>query len=425
MRSGASDFVSKGRLHRLAPVIERELRESAQRAEQRRIARALEESQQQLRQAQKLEAIGRLAGGIAHDFNNLLTAIIGYADIVLSSVPRDHPIHPDVTEIRQAGAKAAELTRQLLAFSRRRVVDASVIDLNSVVEEAVRLLKRVIGQDVVLRAACACDLWFVKLDPTQATQVLMNLALNARDAMPAGGTLDIATENVRIAGSDLRNQPPRAGDYVRVTVRDSGEGIPPDLLSRIFEPFFTTKEPGRGTGLGLPMVYGIVQQSDGYVFVDSEVGVGTQFTLYFPRTVQRPVSVAPAALPRDRQGSETLLLVEDEPSLRELSSRVLRQAGYQVLTCGSPQEALDMARHHRGQIDLLLTDIVMPGRSGPALATELQRDRPSLRVMFVSGFTGESRDSLERFGPAEVIAKPFTPAALVDRVRSALVKTAR
>jgi signal transduction histidine kinase len=425
MRSGASDFVSKTRLHRLAPVIERELRESAKRAEQRRTAQALEESQQQLRQAQKLEAIGRLAGGIAHDFNNLLTAIIGYADIVLSTVPRDHPIHADVSEIRQAGARAAELTRQLLAFSRQRVVDASVIDLNNVVEEAVRLLKRVIGQDIVLRADCASDLWFVKLDPTQATQVLMNLALNARDAMPAGGSLDIATGNVRITGSNRPNQPARAGDYVRVTVRDSGEGMSAEVMSRIFEPFFTTKEPGRGTGLGLPMVYGIVQQSEGSVFVDSEVGVGTEFTLYFPRTVQRPVTVAPSALPSHRRGTETVLVVEDEPSLLELSSRVLRQAGYRVLTTGSPEEAVDTARRHHGPIDLLLTEVVMAGRSGPALAAELRRDRPSMRVVFVSGFRGESRDVLDRVGPADVLAKPFTPAGLVERVRGALVKAAR
>jgi CheY-like chemotaxis protein len=210
-----------------------------------------------------------------------------------------------------------------------------------------------------------------------------------------------------------------------VTVRDSGEGMSAEVMSRIFEPFFTTKEPGRGTGLGLPMVYGIVQQSEGSVFVDSEVGVGTEFTLYFPRTVQRPVTVAPSALPSHGRGTETVLVVEDEPSLLELSSRVLRQAGYRVLTTGSPEEAVETARRHHGPIDLLLTEVVMAGRSGPALATELRRDRPSMRVVFVSGFTGESRDVLDRVRPADVLAKPFTPAGLVERVRGALVKAAR
>jgi two-component system, cell cycle sensor histidine kinase and response regulator CckA len=425
MRSGASDFVAKTRLHRLAPIVEREMRETALRAEQRRTAAALAESQHQLRQVQKLEAIGRLAGGIAHDFNNLLTAIIGYADIVLAELPKNDASRADIAEIRQAGARAADLTRQLLAFSRQRVLDLGVVNLNDVVSDAVRLLSRVIGEHITVKTHLDRDLWSVKADPTQAGQVIMNLALNARDAMPHGGTLEIDTANVTISEAGSPMAPPVPGSYVRVRVRDSGEGIPTDVIPRIFEPFFTTKEPGKGTGLGLSVVYGIVQQSEGQVFVQSELGRGTMFSLFLPQTLEvRAVDTTP---PKPVQGRlyATILLVEDEGSIRELANRVLAQAGYQVLATSGPMEALDAARRHGRPIDLLLTDVVMPGRSGVALASDLLKQSPSMSVMFMSGFTGETTELRQRFTNPDVLAKPFTPAALVERVGAALATVRR
>jgi signal transduction histidine kinase len=419
MRAGARDFVVKTRLHRVAPVVTRELRESAQRAEQRRISAALAESQNLLRHAQKLEAIGRLAGGIAHDFNNLLTAIIGYADLVLKALPEDDPRRTDVLEIRSAGSRAADLTRQLLVFSRQQVLDAAVLDLNDVVQESVRLLQRVIGEDVAVGTNCASDLWPVKADRTQMIQILMNLAVNARDAMPHGGSLTIATRNVTIDRPGLSQHPQAIGEYVVLSVCDTGEGIPEDVLPKIFEPFFTTKEPAKGTGLGLSMVYGIVQQTHGVIFVDSDVGTGTTFTIFLPRTEEeeasRPVPSAPI-----ESGHQTILLVEDEASLRDLASRVLRQGGYHVMAVASADEALRAAEERAGAIDLLLTDVVMPGMNGVALASELRRAHPDLSVLFMSGYTGEAAGVYQRVEPSDVLPKPFSASQLIRRVQDAL-----
>ena len=290
MRAGASDFIVKNRLHRLAPVVERELVASGLRAEQRRIAAALEESQRLLQESQQLEAIGRLAGGVAHDFNNLLAAILSYADLVLQSLPPGDKHRDDVEEIKRAGRHAAELTRQLLAFSRQQVMHKAVLNLNEVVHDEVGLLQRLVGPLVEIETVFDPQPWMIKGDRLQIEQVLMNLATNARDAMPKGGTLRITTGRVRIADGETATRPHAPGDYVRLEVQDTGSGITPEIRSKIFDPFFTTKEVGKGTGLGLATVYGIVAQSGGLIYVDSEPGHGATFTIFLPRTSDQPES---------------------------------------------------------------------------------------------------------------------------------------
>jgi signal transduction histidine kinase len=290
MRAGASDFIVKNRLHRLAPVVERELVASGLRAEQRRIAAALEESQRLLQESQQLEAIGRLAGGVAHDFNNLLAAILSYADLVLQSLPPGDKHRDDVEEIKRAGRHAAELTRQLLAFSRQQVMHKAVLNLNEVVHDEVGLLQRLVGPLVEIQTVFDPQPWMIKGDRLQIEQVLMNLATNARDAMPKGGTLKITTGRIRIAEGDTAARPQAPGDYVRLEVQDTGSGIAPEIRSKIFDPFFTTKEVGKGTGLGLATVYGIVAQSGGLIYVDSEPGHGATFTIFLPRTNDQPES---------------------------------------------------------------------------------------------------------------------------------------
>jgi signal transduction histidine kinase len=288
MRNGASDFIVKDRLHRLAPAVERELLGTALRVEQRRIAAALEESQRQLRESQRLEAIGRLAGGVAHDFNNLLAAIMSYADLILHSLPPGDRHRDDVEEIRRAGRHAAELTRQLLAFSRQQVMAPAVINLNEVVHEAQGLLQRLAGPLVTIETWFDPEPWLVKGDRLQIEQVLMNLATNARDAMPKGGRLVISTGRVTVTGSEVGPRPEAPGQYVSLEVRDTGVGIAPEILPKIFDPFFTTKELGKGTGLGLATVYGIIRQSQGHIYVDSTPGHGATFTIYLPRTTEGP-----------------------------------------------------------------------------------------------------------------------------------------
>jgi signal transduction histidine kinase len=290
MRSGASDFIVKERLHRLAPAVERELQASELRAEQRRITAALEESQRQLREAQRLEAVGRLAGGVAHDFNNLVAAILSYADLILHSLPIGDAHRDDVEEIKRAGRHAAELTRQLVAFSRQQVLQATVLNLNEVIQEEVGLLKRLVGPAVTLQVRLHSNLWFTKTDRMQMEQVLMNLATNARDAMPDGGVLTISTGNVTVPMDDADARPPMPGQFVWLVASDTGAGIPAEIQSKIFDPFFTTKKRDQGTGLGLSTVYGIVRQSGGYIYVDSTLGRGATFTIFLPRTTEAPES---------------------------------------------------------------------------------------------------------------------------------------
>jgi two-component system cell cycle sensor histidine kinase/response regulator CckA len=377
----------------------------------------------QLRQAVKMEAVGRLAGGIAHDFNNLLTAILSYADFLLTSLGVDHPAREDAEEVRRAALKAADLTRQLLAFSRRQVLQPKLLDVNAIVVEMEKLLRRLIGEDVTLRTSLAGGLGVVRADPSQLEQVIVNLAVNARDAMPRGGTLTIETadadaDDVRAHG---RVTVP-SGRYVMLRMSDTGEGMDAATRARLFEPFFTTKEHGRGTGLGLATVYGIVKQSGGFIWVDSAEGRGTTFTVHLPRA---EAAGAPAAAPTPRRdaraGGETILLVEDDEAVRDLTRRTLVGQGYRVLEAANGTEALRLAAEHQGPLDLLLTDIVMPGIGGRALAETLGASRPGTAVLFVSGYT---EDEVIRKG-AEVanlpfLQKPFSPATLLGRVRDVL-----
>ena len=389
----------------------------------KRAEEALRHSQEQLRQAQKMEAVGRLAGGVAHDFNNLLSAILSYSEMVLADLPDPHPSRDDIEQIRQAGMRAAELTHQLLAFSRRQLLQLRTLSLNIVVASVDRMLRRVIGEDIELRTSLAPDLGFARADPNQLEQVLMNLAVNARDAMPVGGTLTLTTANVEVRGTD-RGDPAelRPGRYVTLSVSDTGVGMTPDVVERIFEPFFTTKGPGHGTGLGLSTVYGIVAQSGGQVFVASEAGAGSTFTIYLPaHAADAEPLLPPAALPAVHGGSETVLLVEDEDLVRQLTREILRRNGYRVLEACDGVAALALLREHRGAIDLLLTDVVMPRMSGHELVEQARPLRPGMRILYVSGY---SEEAIARQGQLtegiELLAKPFTPGALTAKIRQLL-----
>jgi PAS domain S-box-containing protein len=373
----------------------------------------------QLLQAQKMEAVGRLAGGIAHDFNNVLGVILGHAELLRRQAADTQRARLD--QILEAAQRASGLTRQLLAFSRKQVVDPRVLDLNLHLLDMEKMLARLIGEDVQLVIARSGDLGRVKADAAQLEQVVLNLAVNARDAMADGGRLRIETRNVDLEAPPAGGQEPMApGRYVMMAVSDSGHGIPPADLPFVFEPFFTTKEPGKGTGLGLAMVYGVVKQAGGYVFVYSEVGQGTTFKVYLPR-VDEPAAADPPEAPAPSRGSETILLVEDETSLRAIAREILEEHGYRILEAERGDEALAVARRHAEPIHLLLTDVVMPGMNGRALAEALVAERPSLRVLYMSGYTDDviaDRGVLEP--GTRLLMKPFTAAALLRRVHEAL-----
>jgi hypothetical protein len=377
----------------------------------------------QLRQALKMEAVGRLAGGLAHDFNNLLTAITGYGDLVLGALPADDARRADVEEIRIAADRAAALTQQLLAFSRKQVLQPRVLDLNVIVRNAEKLLRRLIGEHIALETVLDPALGAVKADPTQLEQVIINLAVNARDAMPQGGRLLLETRNALLdTGYTSEHSMVQPGEYVQLAVSDTGLGMDEQTKARLFEPFFTTKEMGKGTGLGLSTVYGIVKQSGGYIWVYSELGRGTTFKVYLPQveaaaTVDLPAT-APEAAPR---GSETVLLVEDEPALRAVARRVLQRQGYAVLEAAHGDAALALVATHQGPLDLLVTDVVMPGLSGRDLADRLTAARPDLRVLFVSGYSGEALAHHGILDPdLAYLEKPFSPDALAIKVREVL-----
>ncbi len=379
--------------------------------------------ERQLLQAQKMEAIGRLAGGVAHDFNNLLTAITGYTELVLSGLAPDAPQRRDLGEVQKAAERAAALTRQLLAFSRQQVLQPRVLDLNAVVADVEQMLRRVIGEDIGVVVVAGPALWPVRADPGQLGQVLLNLAVNSRDAMPEGGTLTIETANLELDGAYVRRHAAvRPGPYVMLAVSDTGVGMDAEIQARIFEPFFTTKEHGKGTGLGLATVYGIVKQSGGHIWVYSEPGRGTTFKIYLPRAEddgERPAPAASTAGPAG--GSETVLLVEDEEGVRTLASRVLAAAGYTVLEARDAGEALAINRRHDGPVALLLTDLVMPGASGTDLAARLAAERPDLKVLYMSGYTGDATVRHQILQPhTAFLEKPFTPAALARKVRDVL-----
>ncbi|MHB1012918.1 MAG: ATP-binding protein [Desulfobacteria bacterium] len=378
--------------------------------------------EEQLRQSQKMEAVGQLAGGIAHDFNNLLTVINGYAELLQNRIDEKSPLRGNVDEIRHAGDRAASLTRQLLAFSRRQVLQPKVLDLNGVISGLGTMLRRLIGEDIELRTLLRPELGAVLADPGQIEQVLLNLAVNARDAMSAGGTLILETDNVVIDETFAKEHPAVVpGPYVLLAVSDAGTGIPREIRERIFEPFFSTKEKGKGTGLGLSMVYGIVKQSNGYISVYSEVGKGTTFKIYLPRVegeVQVLSSASPAA---SLQSDETVLVVEDESSVQGVIERVLSGNGYRVLLAGEGSEALRVSGEHEGPIDLLITDVVMPGMGGREVASRLKTTRPGLRVLFISGYT---ENAISHHGVLDAglafLQKPFMSDALLRKVREVL-----
>ncbi len=382
--------------------------------------RSLEE---RLRQSQKMEAVGKLAGGVAHDFNNLLTVILNYTELALREMKADDPVRAELTEVVQAGQRAAVLTRQLLAFSRKQVLEPRPVDLNHVATDLEKMLRRIIGEDVDLRLTLATDLGVTLADPGQLEQVIMNLVVNARDAMPAGGTLTIETANADIDEAlASRGDDVTAGPYVVLSVTDSGCGMDEPTRLRIFEPFFTTKERGKGTGLGLSTVYGIVKQSGGHVAVDSEPGRGSTFRVYLPRETAAVTVPARAPASSERPpGTETVLVVEDEEAVRNLAARILRSAGYSVLVAASADEAVQVAAAHSGEIRLLLTDMVMPGASGELLAERLVAARPRLKVLFMSGyFDSETvRRGVWRAG-VRFVGKPFTVETLTQKVREAI-----
>jgi nitrogen-specific signal transduction histidine kinase/ActR/RegA family two-component response regulator len=378
--------------------------------------RALED---QLRHAQKMEAIGQLAGGVAHDFNNLLTVINGYSDLLLADTAADDDRRDPLLGIREAGERAAALTQQLLAFGRRMIVAPQVLDVNDLVGSCSSMLRRLIGEDVSLAAVLSSSACLVQIDPGQLEQVIMNLAVNARDAMPTGGRLTITT-----ALEQLREVTPECppGRYVRISIADTGIGMSDEVKARSFEPFFTTKGVGKGTGLGLAMVYGIVTQAGGSVQVESTVGVGTTFTIRLPEmpasATVRPTGVTTRAA---TQGTETILLAEDEAAVRRLAKRALEMHGYIVLEADSGARALEIAASHHGHIQLLVTDVVMPDLGGRALADAIRIQRSAIKTLFVSGYTD---DAVVRHGVAAeadaFLQKPYTPTSLAQKVRDVL-----
>jgi two-component system cell cycle sensor histidine kinase/response regulator CckA len=429
MRAGARDWVLKGRLARLLPAVTRELTESAER---KRAALALRRSEERVRQSQKMDAVGGLAAGVAHDFNNVLSVIIGHADLLLFELDAADASRESVEEIRSAAARAAELTRQLLAFSRQQILQPQKTEITRVVSGMAKMLRRLIREDVELSIVAPADIGTVLVDPGQMEQVVMNLVVNARDAMPRGGKLTIEIANVDL-GEDPDLDPANVdqGAHVMLAVTDTGTGMDAATQSRIFEPFFTTKEPGSGTGLGLATVFGIVQQSGGTITTTSEPGKGTTFRIYLPRiTPDEALAAAPTNVRRrsktSLRGDETLLLVEDDDAVRGTLRTILEKHGYHVLDAPNGREALLLCETVRGPIDLVLTDVVMPQMSGREFAARLEAVRPGLAVLYMSGYTDHS---IVHHGVLEpgiaFLQKPVAPNVLVEKVRELLSQGAR
>jgi len=381
-----------------------------------------EKSGQRLRQAHKMEAVGQLAGGLAHDFNNLLGVILGYCEILGERPDLTEPARKMIAEIHNAGTTGKNLTQRLLAFSRRQALKPVLLDLNEAVNRTVVMLNRLLGDNVTLVSVLNGSLGTIEADPSQIDQVLMNLAINARDAMPKGGTISIITSNVDIDEASAALYPPISpGRYVMMTVSDTGIGMNLDTQSHIFEPFFSTKAPGSGTGLGLSTVFGIVKQSGGTIGVYSELGHGTSFRIRFPRCDRAPAVLQPATEIPLRGGSETILLVDDSNPLRQLTRMFLETFGYTVLDSGDSGEALRMAAEHPGPLPLMITDVVMPGFSGPMLAEKLASTRPEIRVLYTSGYTAEEfSQDVSPGDDSAFLTKPFSRDDLVRKVRELL-----
>ena len=423
MKAGAHDYIMKRNLARLAPAIERELREAQTRVARKAAETALRQSEEQLRQVQKIEAMGRLAAGVAHDFNNILTVITGHSELLIRQLDADDPRRKNAEQIEKAAYRAAGLTRQLLIFSRKQVIEPRVLDLNAVILDIKKMLRRLIGENIEFCTLLDPAAGHIKADPGQIEQVIMNLAVNARDAMPKGGKLTVTTANTTRDKNHLKNFPDMgAGDYVMLAIADTGTGMSEEVKAHLFEPFFTTKPPGTGTGLGLATCFGIVKQNTGHINVHSELGSGTTFKIYFPqvqsaieplRVRNQPTGVA--------GGNETVLLVEDEPVVRELAVATLREKGYTVVEAVNGEEGLRLARQHDGKIDLVLTDVVMPVMGGKEMADALRTSHPDTKVLFTSGYT---EDALGHHGVLRpgilFLPKPYLTATLARKVREVL-----
>ena len=379
--------------------------------------------ERQLQQAQKMESIGRLAGGVAHDFNNVLSVIIGYSELLLTKIPPDDPIHKKIKAIYDSGSKAATLTRQLLAFSRKQLLERKVISINTIIQDFLKILGKIVGEDIVFKTYLCKESCTVEADPGQIEQILMNLIVNAKDAMPRGGEIIIETALVRLdemyTDKHIEVKP---GQYVLLAISDTGEGMDEEVMSKIFDPFFTTKEQSKGTGLGLATVYGIVKQHDGYIYVYSEKNKGTTFKIYLPasnKTAEETESKSVAgALP---QGNETILIVDDNPSIRQLIIETLKPLGYHCLQAASGKEAIDVIRKYDGEVHLLLTDVVMPYMNGRELAEKIRKERPDIKIIFMSGYT---ENIIAHHGVLEqginYISKPITPIALTQKIKIVL-----
>ncbi len=388
----------------------------------RLVEERLQRKEQELDQAQRLDAVGRLAGGVAHDFNNLLTAIMVPAELAMESLPPDSPLRSDLSEIRDAGQRAAELTSQLLAFSRQQVLTVSVVDFDGVVEAAVHIVQRLIPESIAVRLHLDGAGRMVKVDRTQVEQVIINLAINARDAMPDGGDLLVETRVQEVTPDDAdRHAGLEPGEYVMLAVTDSGVGMDAETRERIFEPFFTTKQRGRGTGLGLATVYGIVRQSGGDIWIYSEPGNGTVVKVFFPVATDVPAPAAAPPVAGVPHGQGTLLFAEDDAAIRRIGERMLTRLGYAVLVAEDGEAALALSRSHEGRIDMLVSDVVMPGMNGVELYEHLSRERPGIAVLFLSGWTSDSVARHRIFeGDVPFLQKPFTTAQLGQRVHELL-----
>ena len=392
--------------------------------ERKRIDEEKTKLESQLQQARKMEAVGRLAGGVAHDFNNILQIILGNVDLILTRTEPDTPLRTDLEEVKNAGLRAADLTRKLLGFAREQTIAPRTMDLNATVEGMLKMLRRLIGEDIEMLWTPRAGLWPIRMDPVQIDQILVNLCVNARDVIAGVGTVQITTENVRVDEFHAaRHDGVSPGDYVLLTVSDTGCGMDKETQGKIFEPFFTTKGVGKGTGLGLATVYGIVRQNQGYISVYSEPGMGATLHIYLPRHIgHAAVHVAESPARPIVMGSGTLLLVEDDASLLDMFGQMLRGLGYSVLVAGTPEAGIQLAEEHSGEIQLLVTDVVMPGMNGGALARRLKARNPNLKCLFMSGFTADiiaRQDILE--GTNHFIQKPFSMTDLAAKVKVALV----